>query len=137
MIVLDTDVVSAAMRAERSVVDWLNRQPVPSLWTTVITVFEIRYGLAVMPAGRRRSSIIQSFEGMLVREFEGRVLAFDQAAAEQAAFLMARRRAEGRVQSSTDTMIAGIAVSHNATLATRNTRHFHDLGVPVVDPWQA
>jgi predicted nucleic acid-binding protein len=135
MMVLDTDVVSAVMRAEPSVVDWLNRQPVPSLWTTVITVFEIRYGLAVMPGGRRRSSISQSFDDVLVREFEGRVLAFDEAAAEQAASLMAQRRAEGRMQSSTDTMIAGIAVSHNATLVTRNTRHFHDVGVPVVNPW--
>lgn len=137
MIVIDTDVISHAMRSDSVAVAWLDRQPRASLWTTSITIFEIRYGLAAMPAGRRQTVQAAEFERMIDQDLERRILPFDTAAAEHAAALMGRRRRVGRPIESRDTMIAGIALAQRATLATRNLRHFADLDVTVVDPWGA
>jgi predicted nucleic acid-binding protein len=137
MIILDTNVVSAAMRSDSIVVDWLDRQASLSMWTTAVNLFEIRAGLMVMPAGRRRAQIELAFKHFIENDLEGRILPFDLAAAEEAAKLSADRRTVGRSGESRDTMIAGIALAQRATLATRNVRHFADLRVPVVDPWKA
>jgi predicted nucleic acid-binding protein len=136
MIILDTDVLSEAMRSDSVALAWLDRQPWTSVWTTTITIFEIHYGLMIMPAGRRQAAKLVEFERMLEEDLERRILPFDTVAAEQAAVLMSDRRRAGRPVESRDTMIAGIALAQRATLATRNTRHFGDLTVPVVDPWQ-
>ncbi len=137
MIILDTDVLSALMRAkpDPAVVTWLDRQPDSSIWTTSITVMEIRYGLQSMPAGRRRERMTEALEAVLREEIEERYASFDLAAAREAADLMALRKARGRPVEFRDTMIAGIALSTRATLATRNTAHFADLSVPVINPW--
>ena len=137
MIVLDTNVLSAVMHFEAPVVAWLDRQPRASVWTTAITALEIRYGLLLMPVGRRRMQRELAFVRVLEEKLERRVLPFDHAAAEETAALMETRRRLGRPGESRDTMIAGIALSQRATLATRNVRHFDDLRVPVVDPWSA
>jgi hypothetical protein len=137
MIILDTNVLSAVMAPELRVIAWLDRQSPSSMWTTSITVFEIRSGLMAMPAGRRRTEREQAFENIVEIDLEGRVLSFDRAAAEEAARLTAERRRIGRPGESRDTMIAGIALAHRASIATRNVRHFADLTVPVVDPWSA
>jgi predicted nucleic acid-binding protein len=139
MIVLDTNVLSALMLAEPEIVvaSWLDQQPPTSVWTTSITIFEIRYGLAAMPAGRRRTERHALFERLVEEKLERRVLSYDYAAAEEAAALMDKRRRAGRIGELRDTMIAGIALAQRATLATRNVRHFDDLSVPVVDPWSA
>jgi hypothetical protein len=139
MILLDTDVLSALMRAEpaMTVVKWLDKQPESSIWTTSITVMEIRYGLQIMPTGRRRQRMEEELEAVLRKEIEERYAPFDVAAAQHAAELMALRKARGRPVDFRDTMIAGIALSTRATLATRNTAHFADLSVPVVNPWTA
>jgi predicted nucleic acid-binding protein len=137
MIVLDTNVLSAVMHSEAPIVAWLDRQPRMSVWTTAITAFEIRYGLLSMPSGRRRTEREMAFVRVLEEKLERRVLPFDHAAAEEAAALMETRRRRGRAGDSRDTMIAGIVLAQNATLATRNVRHFDDLDVPVVDPWRA
>jgi predicted nucleic acid-binding protein len=135
MLVLDTDVLSHAMRLDSVALGWLDQQPRTSLWTTAITIFEIRYGLVSMPAGRRQTIHSAEFERMIDEDFERRILPFDHAAAEQAAALTGRRRRAGRPVESRDTMIAGIALAQRATLATRNVRHFADLDVTVIDPW--
>jgi predicted nucleic acid-binding protein len=119
---------------DRNVVTWLDRQPRVSIWTTSITVLEIRFGLQIMPGGKRRSALIQSF-GELLEKIDHRVALFDVAAAEQAGDLMAFRHKKGRPGDLRDTMIAGIAMAHHATLATRNTAHFEDVSVPLIDPW--
>jgi predicted nucleic acid-binding protein len=137
MIILDTNVVSAAMRSESIVVDWVDRQASSSVWTTAVNLFEIHLSLMVMPAGRRRAQIELALKHFIENDLEGRVLPFDLAAALEAARLSADRRAVGRPGESRDTMIAGIALAQRATLATRNVRHFADLRVPVVDPWSA
>ena len=136
MIILDTNVISALMRRKPDtiIVDWLDKQPRMSIWTTSITVLEIQFGLQIMPEGKRQSQLIQSFSAML-DEMGQRVAVFDAAAARQAGDLMASRKKKGRPVELRDTMIAGIALSHHATLATGNTAHFCDLSVPLIDPW--
>jgi toxin FitB len=136
MLILDTDVLSELMRSSAVAVEWLDRQPSTSIWTTAINVFEIRYGLAIMPGRRRQSLQSVEFERVLEEDLEQRILPFDSGAAKEAASLMASRQLAGRPRELRDTMIAGIALAHRATLATRNVRHFDDLSVSVVDPWQ-
>jgi predicted nucleic acid-binding protein len=138
MIILDTNVVSQLMTGpDALVLAWLDRQPWTSLWTTAITVLEIRSGLAIMPAGRRQSSRKAAFDVLIAKNFESRVLPFDLAAAEETASLIGARKRAGRPGELRDAMIAGIALAQRATLATRNVRHFDDLAVQVVDPWSA
>jgi predicted nucleic acid-binding protein len=137
VIILDTNVLSALMRKDPddSVVGWLDRQPAQSIWITTITLFESRFGLALLPAGRRRRLLEAAFDKLLVEDLENRVLDFDSAAANQAAALAAERHAAGRPVDMRDTQIAGIAVARRAAIATRNVRHFEGLRVAVVDPW--
>jgi hypothetical protein len=137
MIILDTNVLSALMSRtpERRVIAWLDRQPCISIWTTSVTVLEIRFGLQIMPAGKRRAVLVDAFENVLTDVIERRIAPFDAAAAQQAGDLMAARHRRGRPVELRDTMIAGIVLACHATLATRNRTHFEDLSVPVLDPW--
>ena len=137
MIVIDTNVLSALMRQvpEAQVVAWLDRQPAESVWITSITLFEARLGLALLPKGRRQQTLEAAFARLLEEDLENRVLDFDSTAATEAASLAAARQKAGRPVDMRDTQIAGIALARRATLATRNVRHFRDLNVPVVDPW--
>jgi predicted nucleic acid-binding protein len=137
MIVLDTNVLSALMRQqpERPVIEWLDRQPWTSVWTTSITILEVRFGLETLPPGKRRTYLIDAFERVILESLEQRIAAFDYAAADQAADIMAGRRKRGRPGDLRDTMIAGIVLSRGATLATRNVPHFSDLPLEIVNPW--
>jgi predicted nucleic acid-binding protein len=116
-------------------VAWLDRQPSESIWTTAITVFEVRFGLGQLVPGRRRRRLETAFTRSLVEDFQGRVLPFDEDAAEEAAGRAAERRAAGRPGDFRDIEIAGIVAVRRATLATRNARHFEGLGIKLVNPW--
>ena len=131
--------LSTLMRSEpeEEVVHWLDRQPAESVWTTSITVFEARFGIALLPQSRRRKVLEQSFSRLLQEDLENRILDFDGAAAAEAATLAAARQRAGRPVDFRDTQIAGIALSRHASLATRNVRHFQGLKISVVDPWKA
>ena len=137
LILLDTNVLSAMMRAadEPAVERWLDAQPTDSVWTTTVTLFEIRFGLALLARGRRRDRLEAAFAGAIDEVLDGRVLAFDRTAAEAAAAVAAERQRLGRPIEIRDVQIAGIALARKATLATRNIRHFEGIGVPLVDPW--
>lgn len=137
MIVLDTNVVSALMRHEPDpiVVTWLDGLPPESIWTTSITVFEVRLGLEILAPGRRRHQLEEAFAKALEEDFENRVLPFDQAAAQAAGRIAAERRRAGRTVEIRDVQIAGIVNARKATLATRDTRHFEGCGLVLVDPW--
>ena len=137
MIILDTNVLSALMRTipDAAVLEWLDRQPADSVWITSITLFETRFGLALMPAGRRRQLLEAAFDDLLREDLENRVLDFDSAAATAAASLAAARQKSGRPADMRDTQIAGIVLARRATLATRNIRHFVDLKISIIDPW--
>ena len=137
MIILDTNVLSALMRKapDPPVIEWLDQQPAESIWITSITLFEARFGLALLPKGRRRSALESAFEELLVEDLEGRILDFDRPAAEAAAALAAERQRQGRTVDFRDTQIAGVVLARRATFATRNVKHFSDLGADVVNPW--
>jgi hypothetical protein len=137
MIILDSDVLSALMHdsPDERVARWLDRQSRDSVWTTAITLMEIRFGINLLSRSRQRSSLERYLDRILTDILEARVLAFESSAATETAALMAERQLHGRRGDIRDSMIAGIAVAHQATLATRNTRHFDDLPVPVVNPW--
>ncbi|HYU31039.1 MAG TPA: type II toxin-antitoxin system VapC family toxin [Thermoanaerobaculia bacterium] len=137
MIVLDTNVVSALMRTEPdpAVVAWLDSLPPESVWTTSITVFEVRLGLEILAPGRRRRHLEEAFAKALEEDFEGRVLPLDQSAADAAGRIAAQRRQAGRTVEIRDVQIAGIVSARKATLATHNLRHFEGCGLVLVDPW--
>ena len=137
MVVLDTNVLSELMqqRANPLVRQWLDRQAELSVWTTSITIFEIRYGIELLPRSRRRAALEAEFGRFIEEDIQHRIVPFDAQAATVAAGLMAQRQRTGRIGDLRDTMIAGIVIASHAMLATRNMQHFDDLSVPVVDPW--
>jgi len=137
MIVLDTNVVSALTGPDLNgaVVAWTDRQPELSVWTTSVTILELRSGILNLPLGRRRAGLQTGFDHLLADLLRGRVLPFDLEAAERAASIFSARRTLGRTVGVLDTQIAGIVMSRNATLATRNVRDFDDLDMTLVNPW--
>ncbi len=136
MIILDTNVLSALMQQtpNQQVIAWLDRQPASSIWTTSVTVLEIRYGLEIMAAGRKRTLLLQAFEALL-EKMGRRIVSFDADAAMQTAELMASRRRKGTPADLRDSMIAGIVLARRAGLATRNTSHFDDIPAQLMNPW--
>jgi predicted nucleic acid-binding protein len=138
LILLDTNVVSALMRSDPdlAVVAWLDSQPAESVWTTSITVFEVRMGLELLASGRRRTRLQEAFAAVLEEDLHGRVHSFDRPAALAAGRLGAERQRAGRSVEIRDLQIAGIALARKATVATGNVRHFEGL-TAVVDPWSA
>jgi predicted nucleic acid-binding protein len=100
-----------------------------------VTVFEIRFGLELLAPGRRRRQLEDAFSRVVDEDFQGRILAFDQEAAGEAASRAAQRRAAGKPVDFREIEIAGIVSARRATLATRNARHFMDLRIELIDPW--
>ena len=137
MIILDTDVLAETMRPapNRNVLAWMDSQPPQSFWITSVTLFEVEFGLALLPRGRRRTQLHEAFTAMVAEDLDGRVLPFDDEAARRSAEMAAKGQLSGRSVEIRDVQIAGIAASRRATLATRNTRHFDTLGLRLVDPW--
>jgi toxin FitB len=135
--VLDTNVVSELMHPKPNgrVIAWLDRQAAHSLWITAITAFELLFGIALLAPGRRQAQIAGALTKVLNQDLDRRVLDFDWASAEKTAILAAERQRAGRPVDLRDTQIAGIVLAREATLATRNTRHFEDLSVPLINPW--
>jgi len=137
VIIVDTNVASELMadRPSPQVISWLDRIDPEELWLTAITVFEIKGGVDAKPKGRRKRALLAAFDQLLLNDFHNRVLSFDLSAALHAAQIDVERQKRGRRAGFADAQIAGIAVSHGATVVTRNVRHFEDLAVPVVNPW--
>ena len=137
MIVLDTNVVSEMMEAQPAarVETWLDQTGRNGLWITAILIFEIKGGLDKMDEGRRKRRLLAAFDTIVQVDFQGRVLPLDLDAAMAAARIGAEREKVGRPIDIKDTLIAGIAVSRGAAIATRNVRHFDALPVEVVNPW--
>ena len=138
MTILDTNVVAALMNdpPEQRVITWLDREAASSIWTTSITVLEIRTGLQAMPPGKKQSKLSEVFERFL-DGIEHRVAVFDEESARRAADLTLSRRKMGRVVELRDTMIAGIVLARQGRLATRNIAHFLDISATVINPWTA
>jgi toxin FitB len=138
VIILDTNVLSEALRRRPadSVSRWMKAQAPTTLFTTTICEAEILYGLALMPAGRRRTRLEQAVSAIFEEDFAQRILPFDSAAARAFAAIAARRRKLGRPISEPDAQIAAIAHSRGAAVATRDVDDFADCGIRVVSPWE-
>jgi toxin FitB len=138
MIIVDTNIISELMRLEpaAAVVDWFNTANPDALWTTSVVTMEMRFGLESMPAGKRRSALTGAFEEMLEMMFADRILDFDEAASQVTASLMAQRKLSGITIDLRDSMIAGAALSRRAALATRNVKHFADIAIQIVNPFE-
>jgi predicted nucleic acid-binding protein len=136
---LDINVVSEPLRAtpERRVIAWLDAQPLETLFLSVITVAELRYGMARLPNGRRRRLLAEHLENRVLPTFAGRVLTFDLPATEAYADLMARAQAAGLAIGMADGLIAAIARANGMMVATRDARPFVAAGLAVIDPWRA
>ena len=119
------------------VTEWLSARPATSLFTTTITQAEILYGLQLLTAANRRSRLATAAQEMFAIDFAGRVLSFDQAAAQAYAEIAVARRRAGRPIAQFDAQIAAIARSRDAAVATRNVPDFEVCGIGVIHPWQA
>jgi len=138
MIVLDTNVLSELLRPmpEARVLTWLASQPRSALFTTTVTRGEIFYGIGLLPDGARKNALWAAVRAIFDNDLAGRVLSFDTEAADAYAEIAASRRKAGKPISQFDAMIAGVARSRGASLATRNVKDFVDCGTDILDPWK-
>ena len=136
MIILDTNVLSELMKSQpdRSVVSWIGKHKATNLFITTLTQAEILYGLEILPAGKRRKALKAAAISMFEQDFARRILPFDTDAAQLFATITAKRRKIGVPISQIDAQIAAIALSHHATLATRNVRDFEECNLDLVNP---
>ena len=137
MILLDTNLVSEPLRQAPNsrVVAWIDAQTLQTLFLSAITVAELRAGVALLPAGKRRAGLQDSLERRLLPLFAGRVLPFDLACTQAYAQLIAKARLSGLAIASADGYIAAIACANGLTVATRDTGPFEAAGVAVINPW--
>ncbi len=137
MIVLDTNVVSEAMKpsSNPAVSAWLNEQVAETLYLSSVTLAELLYGIGTLPDGRRKDALAGTLDGLL-ELFGSRVLPFDAEAARCYAQLATKARAAGKGFPTPDGYIAAIAVANGFALATRDTSPFEAAGVPVINPWE-
>ena len=139
MIILDTNVVSELLRPAPAahVEAWLSAQDGANIYFTAVGEAELRHGVAILLAGKRRTALFNAIEGILEEDFRDRILPFDRPAARAYAAIAAERRAAGRPISQSDCQIAAIARACDVTVATRNTDDFEDCGIDVIDPWRS
>lgn len=136
-VLLDTNVVSELIRkSPHPAVDaWAVSHSLEELFFSAVGEAELRYGAAILSAGRRRDTLLARIERMLREAFEGRVLPFDSNAARDYAEIAAARRTVGRPVPPADCQIAAIARSRGMAVATRNVRDFEDMHIEIIDPW--
>lgn len=139
MILIDTNVISELWKVDPdpNVLAWIDAQAVETLHLSAVTVAELRFGLATMPEGRRRSIYQNRLEQEVLPAFAGRVLPFDLDASRAYATLMARARSEGKPIGRADGYIAATAVARALAVTTRDVEPFLAAGLQVVNPWEA
>lgn len=137
MFAIDTNVASDLMRPEptAAVAAWIAERDAQEMYLTAVSEAELRYGVAIMPVGKRRNALEAAMTRWLDLGFRERVLPFDSAAARAYAEIAAQRRQTGRTIGEADCQIAAICRSRGAVLVTRNVRDFEGVGVEVIDPW--
>ncbi|QWW71558.1 type II toxin-antitoxin system VapC family toxin [Rhizobium sp. WYJ-E13] len=137
MILLDTDVISEPWKAapHEAVVAWLDAQAIEMLFLSAITVAELRFGIAAMPAGKRQTILRDRLEGEVLSHFSERVLPFDLASSQFYSDLMARARVSGKAIGAAVGYIAATAASNGLAIATRDTSPFEAAGLEVINPW--
>lgn len=137
MILLDTNVVSEAMKPEPhpNVRAWLNAQPYETLYLSSVTLAEMLFGIGTLPSGKRKDMLNEALD-RLIELFEGRILSFDIVASRKYADLAVTARAAGRGFPVPDGYIAAIAVSQGFKIASRDTAPFEAAKVGVINPWK-
>jgi predicted nucleic acid-binding protein len=137
MILLDTNVVSEPLKAagNANVLAWIDAQIIETLYLSTISLAELRFGIAVLPEGKRREMLHSSLEQRVLPLFAGRILPFDDLASQSYATLRARVRAAGHAIALADGYIAAIAATHGFAVATRDTSPFDAAGLAVINPW--
>lgn len=138
MILLDTNVVSEPLRPapEPRVIEWLDAQPLETLYLSAMTVAELRAGVALLPAGNRRNNLHEYLEKRALPSFAGRVLPFDLACTSAYARVLETARKAGSGIETADACIAAIALANGFTVATRDTSPFQAAGLTVINPWE-
>jgi predicted nucleic acid-binding protein len=138
MIALDTNVISETMKASPSpqVIGWLNAQEGDALFVTSITIAEILLGIALLDDGKRKYDLASSVDALINKVFAGRVLPFDDKAANYYASIVVKRKKIGKPISFADAQIAAICVANGYAIATRNTKDFEEIGIKVINPWE-
>jgi hypothetical protein len=136
MILLDTNVISEAMKPEPhpSVRDWLDAQAAETLFLSSVTIAELMFGIGALPKGKRKDNLTAALDGVL-ELFEERILPFETQAARRYADLAIKARAAGKGFPTPDGYIAGIAAAHGFAVASRDTSAFNAAGLTVIDPW--
>ena len=138
MILVDTNVISELLRPspEPRVIKWVDAQLIETLYLGAINVAELRFGVALMSAGKRRDRLYESLEKKVFPLFVGRILPFDMLVSEFFAELMAKARVAGLAIGTTDGYIAATAAANGMMVATRDTSPFEAVDVPVINPWR-
>ena len=137
MILLDTNVISEPLKAsgDPKVMTWINAQNIETLYLSTIGLAELRFGIAVLPEGKRKDVLHSSLEQRVLPLFEGRILSFDISASQAYATLRSRARATGQAIAPADGYIAAIAMIHGLVVATRDTKPFIAAGLTVINPF--
>lgn len=137
MIILDTNVVSEAMKPQphKAVRAWLNHQAAETLYLSSVTLAELLFGIASLPAGKRKDMLAQALNG-LMGLFRDRVLPFDTDAARRYAELAVTAKTSGRGFPTPDGYIAAIAASRGFIVASRDTAPYEAVDVSVINPWE-
>ncbi len=136
---LDTNCISEVVRItpEPRVMAWIDATDKSLLYLSVLTLGEIRKGLASLPKAKRRSQLEAWLDVQLRARFSGRILSVDSHVANRWGWLAAAARRAGKALSVVDGLLAATALHHNLTLVSRNVSDFAPLHVPVLDPWQS
>ncbi|GHT81974.1 VapC ribonuclease Y4jK [Betaproteobacteria bacterium] len=137
MILLDTNVISEPMKTvgDPNVLAWLDAQDIETLYLSTICLAELRFGIAILPDGKRRNTLHSRLEERLLPLFSGRILPFDAEASRAYATLRSRARAAGQVIAPEDGYIAAVAVTKGFSVATRDVSPFNAAGLTVINPW--
>ena len=138
MILIDINVISESWKLAPNacVLAWVDAQAIETLYLSAVTVAELRFGLAAMPAGKRRTIYQDRLERDVLSVFTGRVLPFDLDASQAYAELMANAKTTGRAIGKADGYIAATAVARGLIVATRDTSPFEAAGLNVINPWE-
>lgn len=139
MILLDANVVSEGLRPRPSlaVKDWIDSQPAALLYLCTPVLAELRFGMDRLAAGRRKEDLRRALDEIENDTFRDRILPFDIAAAKEYGRLSADRQRRGRPIDVMDGLVAAIVRSQNAVLATRNVSDFEDVGIELINPFEA
>ena len=140
MFLIDTNVISELTKTAPSpaVLNWFANTPAQQIYISSVTLCEIEFGLALMPAGKRRDALLSSTRELVRTDFEGRCLSLNADCAAAYGSLAAKQQKNGRACSTEDAMIAAIAITNKFTLVTRNTKDFENIvSLRLVDPWQS